>query len=381
MISAIRSLRERLRRRIYNPLNLIEISQSALTNNYQALSNFHPQIKIAPVIKSNAYGHGIAEATSVLQKLTPPFFCVDSVYEAQIARKFARKTPILVMGYLDPVNLQHLRRQSFSFAVFDLDFAKALNKFHPGTAIHIFVDTGMNREGVLLSELKDFILEIKKLKNLRVEGLMTHFASADDPSKIQTKEQEKSFTEAQNILKDQKICPKYIHCSASAGLFSAENSGCNLARIGKALYGITPGKDAEGRISLQPVLKFTTKIAEIKTIPKGSAVGYSATFKAPRKMTIAILPAGYYDGIDRRLSNKGVVQIDCKLCPIIGRISMNITTIDISELDYPRVGEEVSVISDNPQDPNSIEHIAKLAETIPLEILVHLQSSTRRVIV
>ncbi len=360
--------------RHYSPLNRVYISKQKLYDNYDYLSSLHPLLQIAPVLKSNAYGHGIAEIGSLLQAKQPPLVCVDSLLEANQLKTAGVKIPTLIMGFIDPDSLQtsHL---PFSFTVFNLEFAEALSQYQPGAKIHIFVDTGMHREGVLVSQLPQFLEKIKKL-HLEVEGLMSHFASADDLKGEQTREQEAVFQQAIKILQATGLNPKWIHLSASNGLFTAKNTGCNLARIGKALYGIDPLGKTDSK--LQPILKLTSKIAQIKHIQKGDPVGYGATFTAKKDMIIGILPIGYNDGVERRLSNKGITQIDGKKAAIIGRISMNITTIDLTDIPDPYITQEVVIFSDNPTDPNSIQNSAKLADTIPHDLLIHINPSTLR---
>lgn len=333
---------------------------------------------MAPVLKSNAYGHGIVEVGKILDPLGCPFFCVDSIYEAYQLYRAKIKTPVLIMGYVDPNNLK-VKHLPFQYCLWDLERARALDRYQKGVKIHIFVDTGMHREGVSLDELEDFLKQIKLLKNITIEGLLTHFAAAEEARGELTKLQIKNFSRAQQIFKRMGIEAEYIHQSNSPGLLTTTNKGCNLARVGKALYGIeaVPGKS----YPLKPVLTMTTKIVQIKKLPKGGRVGYGGDFRAPKDMIMGVLPLGYNDGLDRRLSGGGKVKLGDKFCPIIGRISMNITAIDLTQIANPRVGQEVKIISDNPSDPNSIKNIADLCQTIPHDIMVNLVPTTRREVV
>lgn len=376
----------RLFGRGYQPLNKVIVSKDNLIFNYNYLSNLHKDIKIAPVLKSNAYGHGIAQVGQILDSAKCPFYCVDSLYEAYLLKKSRVKTPILIMGYVSPESLK-VKKLPFSYAVFDIDQAKILNKHQPGSKIHIFVDTGMNREGVKVEDLREFILQLQMLENLEIEGLMTHMAVAEEPGNSTTKKQLVNFKKAQKIAHEAGINPKWIHMGGSGAVLNFKDLPCNLLRVGKALYGIGPSLSYT---SLKPVLKMTTKIVQIKMISKGDKIGYDSTFTAYKSMVIGILPVGYYDGIDRRLSNdslrassssKGSVIVDNIECPIIGLISMNITTIDLTNVENPYVGQEVLMFSDKLDDPNCILKAAKLCGTIPYDILVHLASSTRRIVI
>ena len=362
----------------YQTLNQIEILKENLLHNYRYLSSVNRKnrkIKIAPVIKSNAYGHGILEVAKILGPLGAPFFCVDSLYEAYQLLKAGIKTPILIMGYTDPQNFK-VKKLPFSFAVFDLETARVLNEYQKGCKVHIFVDTGMHREGVLFNELPQFLNEIIKFSNIKVEGLMSHLASADNPKDPLNKIQVKNFQKTLEICKKNSIRPKWIHLQNSDGLaFNLRGCNVNMARIGLALYGIS------NYPNLKPVLTLKSKIIQIKNLKKGMRVGYGGIYKAKKETTIGVLPIGYYDGVDRRLSNKGVVLVDDVECPIIGRVSMNITTVDLTKVSNPYIGQEVFVYSSNSMDPNSIENAAKLCGTIPYDLLVGLAPSTKRVII
>lgn len=358
----------------YQPLNTIEISRDNLLHNYKVLSSINPKVKVAPVLKSNAYGHGLILVAKILDHVGAPFFCVDSIYEAYELLKVKIKTPILIMGYIEPENLK-VKKLPFKYAISTMDLAEAISKYQPDAKIHIFVDTGMHREGVPLENLFEFLEKIKDL-NLEIEGLMSHFSSADNPNNPLNKLQTKNFEGALEVLRSQKVYPKYCHLANSDALISTlPKFSTNPARVGIALFGI--GRDD----NLNPVLSFKTKIVQIKKIRRGDRVGYSGTFTARKSMLIGVLPAGYYDGVDRKLSNKGIVTIDGKECPIIGTVSMNITTIDLSNVHNPYVGQIVLVYSNIRTDKNSIENAAKTSRTIPYDLLVHLASSTKRVIV
>lgn len=367
---------DKLRRALginYYPLNKIEINGAQLVKNHQYLSSVS-KLKIAPVVKSNAYGHGIELVSKILDGEHPPFFCADSIFEAYQLKNTRIKSPILIMGFIDTRNLQS-KKLPFSFTVFDLDFAKQLNKFQPGAKIHIKVDTGMNRIGVPLSDLKNFLVQIKKLKNLEIEGLMSHLSSPRS-SKSYTQYQIESFKKTLRLFEDENIRPKWRHIAASGALFNIKpkvlEEITNLARCGIALYG------ASGEGKTKPALELKSQIVHIKKLKKGDLVGYDRTFLAKKDTAIGILPIGYNDGVDRRLSNIGVVKYRNSYCPIIGRVSMNITTIDVSKIYNPKIYDEVTVISAKGGDKNSILELAKQSNTISHDLLVHLHAKSLR---
>ena len=364
----------------YYPLNTIEISSSALLNNYRFLSGLTDDVTVAPVLKSNAYGHGLTLVAKILDSVSAPFFCVDSLYEAYELLKNKIKTPILIMGYVNPDNLK-VKKLPFSYAIYDDALVAGISRYQPQAGIHIFVDTGMHREGISVEDLPGFLGYIKSFGNLKVEGLMSHLGVGENPATPGTKKQIENFKKAEEIVRQYDFAPVWRQIAASGALLHnkdyKENLG-NVARCGIALYGIDPeGKDLG---HLQPALQLKTTLNQVKHVRKGEGVGYDFTFTAKKDMTIGILPLGYFDGVDRRLSNKGLVLVSNVACPIIGRVSMNLTTVDLSGVESPQVGDEVIVFANNPSSKNSIYNAALQCDIIPYELLVHLYSSTKRVI-
>ncbi len=364
-------------KRRYHHLNKITISKEAILHNHQLLQKLQPNSKICPVLKSNAYGHGLKLVAPIFDSLNCPFLIVDSLYEAYELYKLKLKTPILIMGYTNPINFS-VKKLPFHIAVFDLETAKVLNKYQPHCPIHIFVDTGMNREGVSLDELPKFLANLKDLKNLQVEGLCSHFADAESENLDFTKLQIENYKRGLEIVQSFGFNPKWRHISASAGGTKIKDDIFNMARVGILHYGVTSSEEIGLKESFKPALEFSSTLAQIKPIKKGNFVGYGCTYKAEKDMVLGLLPAGYYEGVDRRLSNKGFVKIKNTLCPIIGRVSMNMTTIDISQVKDPKIGDKVIIFSADPQDKNSVVNSAKIAQTIPYDLMVHLAESVRR---
>ena len=368
----------RLLKRDYKYLNTIELSKSRLIHNYHYLSGLNKKIKVAPVLKSNAYGHGLTEIAKMIDDQGAPFLCVDSLHEAYQLYKANIKTPILIMGYINPENLK-VKKLPFAYAVYDLDMARIIHKHQPHAHVHLKIDTGMHRLGVQIDELDNFL---DQLPDLNIVGVMSHFASAKGAKDPLFQNQMKNFEKALQIIRSHTIHPQWIHIGASEAVLHPDTlqqvaKVSNLVRTGKALYGYAMTIDDK---NLQPILQLKTHIAQIKKVKKGEKIGYDGTFTTKKETTLAILPIGYNDGVDRGLSNTGSVTINEISCPVIGRVSMNITTVDVTEVENPLINQEVIVISYNPHDPNSILQIAANCDTIPHEVLVHLAPSTRRII-
>jgi alanine racemase len=367
-------------RKHYQTLNTIEISRGALLGNYKYLSGISDHMMVAPVLKSNAYGHGLVTVAKILDSAGAPFFCVDSLYEAYELMKNRIRTPVLIMGYIHPDNLK-VKKLPFSYAVYDRQMVAAISKYQLYSKIHIFVDTGMHREGVAIRDLPDFLDYCLSFKNIEIEGLMSHFGASEEFDNSFTQKQIVNFGKAREMFWKAGIKPKWIHISNSSGILNLDrykNKIGNLSRCGIALYGVDPdGKDFQ----IQPVLDLKSVICQVKILRKGEGVGYNFTYVAKKDMVVGVLPLGYYDGVDRRLSNKGFVKIGDVFCPIIGRVSMNLTSVDLSQVRDPFVGQAVSVYSSNPADKNSVPRAASLADAIAYDLLVHLAESTRRVVV
>ncbi len=375
------NLIKKILKREYQFLNVIELNRDNLLSNYRYLSSLDKQLQIAPVLKSNAYGHGLVQIGQMLDTVKVPFLCVDSLHEAYRLQQAGIKTPILIMGYVNPENLK-FKRLPFHFVIYDLHVAEIINRYQPQAKIHIKVDTGMHRLGVPVAELDQFLRQLRGLPNIQIEGLISHFASAHSLKDPLFQKQLTGFKQALAICKKHNLPLKWKHLSATEALLNPETRKeiakvTNLARAGKAIYGYALNTDDA---HLKPVLKLKTHIAQIKQLQKGDTVGYDGTFTAKKATTIAVLPIGYNDGVDRRLSNKGTMQVNGKDCPIIGRVSMNISTIDISQVEDAFIGQEVVVISDQKTDCNSLQNFSIICDTIAHELLVHLEGSTKRII-
>lgn len=376
------NLIKRILGREYHFLNTIQISRSKLVQNYSYLRSLSPTLAIAPVLKSNAYGHGLVEIGKIVGSLKPPFICVDSLHEAYRLQKAGIKTSILIMGYINPHNLR-FKRLPFSYAVYDLDYLQQIHRFQPDAPVHLKVDTGMHRMGIPVDSLSEVVQWIRQTGNVKVQGLMSHLATTNDHRNPQLKLQLRNFNAARNLLQKYQIRPKWLHLGASEAILNPKiriqlTKLSNLIRAGKSFYGYPTAANDQG---LSPALELITTIAQIKQLRRGEEVGYDGTFVAKKDSTIAVLPIGYFDGVDRRLSNKGRVLINGRICPIIGRVSMNITMVDVSKVHTISIGDTAVIISSNPTEPNSLVNIAKSCDTIPPEILIHLDSSIRRVII
>lgn len=371
-------------RRSYQTLNLITINPRALLDNYSFWQKQNPQAKIAPVLKSNAYGHGLELIGRFIdQKMNPPFIAVDSLYEAWKLEKAGVKTPILVIGYTVPDNFKIRKKLKFHLPVFDFETALTLLRYQPQTRLHLKIDTGMNRLGIKPNQVNRFIGFLKDHHlEKQVTGIYSHLACAGTDEDF-TQKQVAIFKKVIVQFERAGFSFAWKHIAATAGSLTVKDPELNLIRVGLGFYGYLPPlvpRQGQALPKIKPALKLTTRIVQIKTINKGEIVSYGGRFRAQKKITIGVLPIGYYDGLDRRLSGRGLVRIGSSYCPLVGSICMNIAMIDLSALKKPLVGQEVVVIDDQAKAKNSLVSLASLADTIPYDLLVGLAESTRRVL-
>lgn len=370
--------------------NEIRISKSRILGNIRLLESIEPSISIAPVLKSNAYGHSIDIVGPILRDQNFPFFCVYSLEEAEALRKSGVSDEILIMGGVNSEMIKS-KKLDFTFAAFDKEYIKLLLKYQPGASIHLYVDTGLHREGINFQEFEEVVSLVKNEAGLNVTGLMSHFACSNDPYCDLTNIQLADFKKAKEMVHDAGLTPKWFHFGGALALINGMTQECNVIRCGKAIFGIglknsPSAQEKESTVtkkilsSFMPTLEVRTRLIQIKNVRKDEYIGYVETFQAPKDMTVGILPIGYYDGVDRRLSNKGSVKIGAIFCPIVGMVSMNATIVDVSEVEKPFLGQEVSVYSDASSDLNSLDNSASAISTIPQDILVHLQSTCKRVV-
>jgi alanine racemase len=371
-------------RKKYKTLNEVLISASALRHNLQLYRDLLPGQAICPVLKSNAYGHGLTLAAKIFDELPsnsgekqtrPEFLIVDSLYEAYKLKEAKIQTPILILGYTLPENLKNKRHFPFHFAVSDLESAKILAA--KKTALHLEIDTGMSRSGFTLEELPEALTALQKM-GANISGIFTHFADADNPnSKAKTDKQCQLFQEAIHLTKEAGFQPKWMHASNSAGALKARIPELNMARVGISLYGLSPLQETDPQTEilakLKPVMEVTSTIIEKRKIKAGQSVSYNCTFTAEKDMEIGIIPFGYYEGIPRSLSS---------LPPFLGRICMNHAIIDLTDPSLQALdlnpGDKFTVYSSDPAAPNSFHNMAKLAGTITYELTTKISESIRR---
>ncbi|MEI8328063.1 MAG: alanine racemase [Candidatus Taylorbacteria bacterium] len=385
------------RRFPYEPLISIEISRHALTNNLDEFRKLAPNHSIAPVLKSNAYGHGLFDVARILENHrrgtkdarntngsgTIPFFIIDSYFEAVALRSQGIKTPLLVIGYTRPGSILSSTLNNVAFTIGSLESLQELEDTEHPIGIHLKIDTGMRRQGILPEEIPAAIQLLAENTNLILLGICSHLSDADNDDPSYSESQINIWNRTVSHFKNEFPSLKYIHLGATHGHRFTPDIDANVSRLGLGLYGLVDGASFPQKLNLIPALHMKTVIASVKKVKRDDSVGYSGTFRADRDMTIAIIPVGYYEGIDRRLSNNGFVGVgrDNISCPIIGNVSMNMTAVDISKVQNVEEGMEVTVFSNINSADNSIVSLSKRSSVIPYELAVHIPSTLKRTVV
>ena len=362
----------------------IEIDTKAIRHNYQIFRSLIPKkCKLLAVVKSNAYGHGLIDFAKTMEALGADYLGVDSIMEGLTLRKNRIKKPILVLGYTLPEMISAAVKNNIEISVSSFETLKFLQKNNfKNLKIHIKVDTGMGRHGFLPYEMKKVLIEIKKLKNVAIIGLFTHFASAKDPKNpAYTKKQIAIFEKWKENF--ESVGYKIItHASATSGTLIFPEAHFDMVRVGIGLYGIWPSKESQfsfhKKFSLQPVLSWKTIVAEVKHLPKGSTIGYDSTEILQKKSTIAIIPIGYWHGYPRALSGIGKVLIRGKKCKILGRVCMDIVIIDATDVKNIKAGDEVVLIGTSGKEKITADDIAILLDASPYEILTRINPLIKR---
>jgi alanine racemase len=370
-------------------LTWIEIDADAIGKNLEAFRSIVTKsTAVMAVVKANAYGHGIEVIAPVAAKHAD-WLGVNSLEEALAIRDLGIEKPVAILGHTDPGRLDHVLTGGFRQVVYREDVAAILSQCAAakGTTarVHVKVETGTHRQGVALGVLESFVKELLALPNLEIEGVYTHFANIEDtldPTFAQFQIEE--FRRALQIVRDAGANPSWIHASATSGALLYPETGFNMIRVGIGTYGIWPSRETQlaarergRRITLTPALTWKTRIAQIKSIKPGEFVGYGLTYQASHAMKIAILPIGYYDGYDRKLSNSGRVLVGGQAVPVIGRVMMNMIAIDVTDVDV-KPEDEVVLIGRQGKSEIRVEDLAEKVGTIAYEVLSRINPQIAR---
>jgi alanine racemase len=365
----------------------IEIDRQAIATNYKIFrSILAPKTKLLSVVKSNAYGHGLVDFSKEVAALGVDWLAADSVVEALRLRKEGITTPMLVLGYTLPERIHEALEHNISLTIsniFSLHGLKALN-LEKKVKVHIKIDSGMHRQGFMeyeMSEVLTFLMEYQD--SIEVEGLYTHFAAAKDPSHPEdTQQQILIFKKWINAFHDAGLDP-IKHAAATGAAILFPETHFDMVRIGIGFHGLWPSSEAQAHrqreLLLKPTLSWKTIIGEIKILPTGSKVGYDFTHTVTRETKIAVCPIGYWHGYSRSLSNLGVVGVNGLRARVLGRVSMDMIVIDVTDVPTISIGDEVVLVGKSMDNEISAHDMATLAGVSTYEFVTRINPLIKKI--
>ena len=367
----------------------VEVSRSQIAGNFRAVRDLvGPEVEVTPVVKADAYRHGAVEVSQVLENEGARWLAVSSVEEGATLRQHGIRARILVMADFLPGERPALLEYDLTPAIHSLadlrDWDRTAASSGHRLRYHLKIDSGMGRLGTRASAA-EVSAAIHEARNLELEGLMTHFASAADYRTAQTCEQVAAFAKLCDALSASGIAPRYVHMSSTNAIaYGRREAWRSMVRPGYSIYGyVSParGEAPTPVLAVKPALIWKASILAVKEVPEGALIGYGGMFRAPRAMRIAVLAAGYADGLPHRLSNRGKVIAAGKLTPILGAVSMDVTTIDVSHAPRLSPGDAVTIIGQEGDAKQDAQDIARVAGTISYSVLCGISARVRRVYV
>ncbi|HTQ96816.1 MAG TPA: alanine racemase [Candidatus Acidoferrum sp.] len=379
-----------------------EVSLTALRQNFEAIRDYvnpasekrEKPRKVLSVVKGNGYGHGGAEVSKALEKFGSDWFGVASAGEGMELRKIGVRKPILVLGGFWPGEEKNLIAHNLTpaihrcehLALFNAAAAKAHKK---NVAIHLKLDTGMNRLGIAPSDIDCFAGQLAKCKHLELNGTFTHLASSevltDTPIGHQTEEQLHRFHGATERLRKLGISPGIVHIANSAAIAARPETWADMVRPGALLYGYHPGFDPmerrfefEKNLALRPVMSLRAKLLNVRSVPAGASVGYNASWVAKRPSRVAVLAAGYGDGIHRSLGNRGSVAIRGYIAPMIGIVSMDVVMLDVTDVPDVQIGDTATVYGTDGENVYPANVVARSIGTVTSDLISGVSRRVQR---
>jgi alanine racemase len=372
----------------------IEINKENLIHN---LSQFRKlvgeKVKIMGVVKANAYGHGLVEVAGVISDKVD-WFGVDSLSEALKLREIGIKKPILVLGYTELSDLRAAVKNNISLTVYNKETIERLGKIqvpnpHLNPKIHIKIETGTSRQGVPENEILNFVKFIKNYPSIEIQGLSTHYANIEDTTDSSfAMEQLATFSCVADLLEKEGVHVPLRHTACSAATILFPETRYDLVRLGISMYGLWSSKETKAvaknknvDLDLKPVLTWKTIVAQVKSVKSGTPIGYGLTERVSRDSKIAVLPIGYFDGYDRKLSSIGNVLIHSKRCKVLGRVCMDMIIVDATDLPKVEVEDEVVLLGRQGREEVSAEELAQKIGTINYEVVTRINPLIQRILV
>ena len=374
-----------------------EIDLKAIAHNIKELRRItNDNAKLMAVVKANGYGHGAIEVASCALQNGAEILGVARIEEGIQIRNAGIDTPVLIFGYAVPEQAASLMEydliQSVHTSLAARELSEAVASRGKKLKIHLKIDTGMGRLGLLpqdyTSKNSDAVsadaieetLAIADLKGLELEGIFTHFATADSADKSHAEDQLDLFMSYLNRLQKAGFEPTVRHAANSAALIDMPQSHLDMVRPGIAIYGLNPSDEIINRqVILKPAMSLKSKIIQLKEVPAGFAVSYGSTYKTQKPTTIATVHVGYADGLNRLLSSRGQMLVHGQRAPIIGRVCMDLTMLDVGHIDRVQMGDEVVIFGRQHNASLTVDEMASLLNTINYEIVTSITTRVPRV--
>ncbi|MFL3058086.1 MAG: alanine racemase [Candidatus Neomarinimicrobiota bacterium] len=337
----------------------VHIDLHQLKKNYQIVKSEVGDIPIMATVKANAYGHGAIEVSKALEEEGVRYLAVFTIDEGIELRDAGIKTDIFIYAKFDPTRIEDATKHNLTLNISSFDDLKVL-KAHTGNTIkvHLKIDTGMTRLGVPLDQAEAFLKEADQLDSIELEGLYSHFATADEGDLSYANSQLSKFNEVIEISKKLEMSPTFIHCSNSGAILNVNESRFNMIRTGMLLYGAFPSDEVPQELPIKPVMTFTAPVVEIRDVKAGTHISYGGVYTTQSDTRIAVVQAGFADGVPRPWYIDGFVKFKNKNLKITGRICMDQLMIDIGSVDI-NYGDEVLIFGSNDHGSIDINHIAK----------------------
>ncbi|MBW2059539.1 MAG: alanine racemase [Deltaproteobacteria bacterium] len=349
------------------------VNLGAVAHNTRILKErIGSRVRLMAVVKADGYGHGAVPVAKAALTSGAEWLGVALVEEGIRLRQAGLTAPILVLGGIVPGAAERVLRHELTVSVFTPEVALAID--HAAAAsgrkgvIHVKVDTGMGRLGLNPRDVPEFVLEMKRLKHIFIEGVFSHFASAEEADKSFSRKQLLRLINLRKDLEGRGIKIPLYHMANSAGTIELPESHLDMVRPGISLYGLYPSREVDHSLNLVPAMELTTRIVFLRELAEGTSVSYGRTFVTRRKSRIAVLPVGYGDGYPRLLSNRAEVLVCGRRAPVVGRICMDMTMVDVTDVPEAAAGREVVLFGRQRTERISVEEIAEKAGTINYEI-------------
>ncbi|WP_335505205.1 alanine racemase [Bacillus sp. JJ722] len=369
---------------MYRPI-WAEISHSNISHNICEFRRVIPNsTKIMAAVKANAYGHGATEISKKAIDSGVDYLAVASLEEAIELRKSDIQAPILILGFTPSSASNHVVHWDLTQSIFDMEHAESLSKsgqiLGKKAKVHVKVNTGMGRLGVQAEEASDFIDIVSKMDGIYLEGVFSHFATADETDKWYAEEQANRWKNLLEELKKRKVSIPLLHIANSAATIEIPDMTYDMVRIGISMYGLYPSNEVnKTKVNLRQAMKLKTKVINLQTLEKGYGVSYGATKIERDKAVIATIPIGYADGYLRGLSGKASVLIHGQKAPVFGRICMDFCMIDVTDIKGVNIGDEVVVYGGQGNQFISLDEVANMLGTISYEVACNLGHRVPRI--